>query len=255
MNGCDRYGTMVAARAFDALEPAEAQAFDAHLASCPACREALTACETLPILLDLAGGVDTQIPAPSPLLEASVVAGVGALSPPRRRRRSTPGRRTAPQRRPAHGSARRARRPALVLAAVLALLVLTGALIAGPLAGERQPAALRASVSVRMLGSGAEPGAAATATLRYRRWGTAVDLQVSHLAPTRGEEIYELWFVAPQGRLSAGTFTVGATGRAQVTLAAAAHPGHYRMLGITLEPDGIHPGRHGPNILRAPLPA
>lgn len=50
-----------------------------------------------------------------------------------------------------------------------------------------------------------------------------------------------MWFVSPGGRVSAGTFTVGTSGHATVTLATAGHPGQYSTLGVTLEPAGSTP--------------
>ncbi|WP_249010583.1 anti-sigma factor [Conexibacter sp. DBS9H8] len=241
MTGCDRYGDLVAGYGFDALEAAERARFEAHLPGCPRCREAVTEVQRLRPLLDLAGGVEAATPEPPAMLEASVLAAIphtGTFRPRRRNRGEHP-----------HATSRRSPRrrlvPVLAAAVLIAILAVT---VPGP--GSPTPAGFR----LRLASSGLQPHASAVALVRYRPWGTQVDLSVEHLAPTRGKEIYEAWFVSPHGRMSAGTFTVGASGHVQVTLAAAAHRGGYRMLGITLEPDGLHPGHHGPNVLRTRLP-
>lgn len=135
---------------------------------------------------------------------------------------------------------------ALALAAVLALVVI----------GVTQlPASSPRSVRLTLAPSAVARASRAVAILRPHPWGTEVDLQAQHLTPTHGTQIYEMWFVSPRGRVSAGTFTVGPQGHAIVTLACAAHAGQYRPLGVTLEPDGHNPAKQGPNILHANLHA
>jgi hypothetical protein len=246
MNGCDRYADLVAGYGFDALTPDEQARFVAHLPGCLECAEAVSELRALRPLLDLAGGVEATSPEPPAMLEASVLAAIprqpttGRLTRPSLRR-SRPGA-PATVARPSRG---RRLVPVLALAALVTIL---GVSVLAP--GRSAPSGF----TLTLADSGVQPRAHAVALIRYRPWGTEVELSVKHLAPTRGPEIYEAWFVSPYGRMSAGTFTVGASGHAQVTLAAGAHRGGYRTLGITLEPDGLHPGRHGPNILRARLP-
>jgi len=243
MPECGQIGPLLAAFAFDALDERERAAVQAHLEGCPACRCQLALYRTLPGFLDLAGAGEPKIAAPPPLLEATVVAGIPAAhrSTPRagaRIRRLTVGRQWA---------------------AVGALVVALGvaAAVAALLSRSRAaPSAIRLTLA----SSGLQPHAVAQVLLRKHPWGTEVDL-VAQLAPTHGKEVYEVWFVAAHGRLSAGTFTVPA-GRRQVSVRLAsaarlgrlARPGQYRYLGITLQPSGLDPGRLGSNVLRVRLP-
>jgi anti-sigma-K factor RskA len=246
MSSCRDVERLLAAHAFAALDPDEHQAVETHLAGCAECRRAYDQLTELPTLLDLAGSSEARIASPPPLLEASVLAALPAGHEPHASRRPRFGRRSW---RPATGGWRgvsvRVLAPGLV--AVLALVVV--------IAVSQPPASSPRTVKLTLAPSPLAPAARAVATLRFRPWGTEVDLQAQHLAPTRGTQIYEMWFVSPRGRVSAGTFTVGAQGHVTVILASAAHPGQYRTLGVTLEPDGLHPARRGPNILHADLHA
>jgi len=242
VSGCAAIERLLAAAAFDALDADESRAVDLHVAECDECRRELDALRALRPLLDVAGGVHATIPAPPPLLEASVLAAL-----PRRGVRRLPRRRAGRIR-----SSRAMTRRGGLLGPLAALLAAAGAalaLLAG--GGPGSPPTIR----LRLIASSSQPRAMATALLQPRPWGTRVLLDVARLAPTRGTQVYELWFVSPRGRLSGGTFTVGPDARVRVTLAAAARPGQYTAVGITLEPDGLHPARLGPNVLRAALPS
>lgn len=61
------------AHAFVALEPDEQRRVEAYLAGCRGCHEAHEQLADLSRFLDLAGGTETPIQAPLPLLEASVL--------------------------------------------------------------------------------------------------------------------------------------------------------------------------------------
>ncbi len=97
--------------------------------------------------------------------------------------------------------------------------------------------------------------ASATAVLRPDRAATRIDLRLDDLPPTGAGELYELWFVQGDGRVSAGTFTVPDVGDVHVSLRSAARPGRYERIGITREPDGVDPARNGPNVLAGRLPS
>lgn len=73
------------------------------------------------------------------------------------------------------------------------------------------------------------------------------------LPPTTQGEIYEVWLVRGDARVSAGTFTTRAAEEVNVTLTSAARPAAYDRIGITLEPDGADPARNGPNVLAGEL--
>jgi anti-sigma-K factor RskA len=246
MTSCREVDVLLAAHAFAALEPDEHEAVESHLAGCADCRRAYSRLTELPTLLDLAGSTQARIASPPPLLEASVLAALPACG-----RRHPHRRPRALRRRPAHATAtgwqRTSVRPiALGLMAALALVAF----------GLTQlPASSPRTVKLTLVPTPLAPASHAVAILRSRPWGTEVDLQAQHLTPTHGTQIYEVWFVSARGRVSAGTFTVGAQGHVTVTLACAAHAGQYNTLGVTLEPDGLNPARRGPNILHAKLQA
>lgn len=215
---------LLGAHALGALEPDEARSVAAHLASCAACRTEHARLAGIPALLDLASSAP---PATAPAdLEARVL---GALP--------------APARRP-----RRRWRPVGVgvLAGAAAMLLLLA--VTGSLGGD---ASEPTATTVQLTGA----GAAATAVLRDGPGGTRVELTADRLMATRAGEVYELWFVSADGRVSAGTFTSDGSGDRRVTLNTAARPGGYARIGITREPDGLDPNRNGPNVLTGRLPS
>jgi hypothetical protein len=242
---CEEMSQLLAGHVFEALEEDERVIVQDHLEHCADCRLVHSRLQELPGLLDLAGGVEATIPRPPPLLEASVVARMGYRSP------SGSG---LGEPAVSRGSVRRgfSRRLQFALAAAGTVLAVAVAATLAIVTSSRSPAS--AAQVLRLAAAARQPQARAVAVLRRRAWGTQVELRIGHLTPTRGREVYELWFVSSAGRLSGGTFTVGRSGRAIVTLASAAHPGQYQMIGITVQPDGLHPGRVGPNVLRARIP-
>jgi hypothetical protein len=64
--------------------------------------------------------------------------------------------------------------------------------------------------------------------LRLEAWG---------LPPCKREQYYELWLVEGNDRVSAGSFTVGQSGRVDVRLNAPNFAGSYPKVGITAEHD------------------
>jgi anti-sigma-K factor RskA len=248
MSSCRDFEVLLAAHAFAVLEPDEHQAVETHLAGCAECRHAYSQLAGLPGLLDLAGSTEASIASPPPLLEVSVLAALPPAAADASHLRHRP---RLARRRSHHETATRrrgvrVRSLAPALTAVLALVLF---------AVTQLPASSPGSVKLTLAPSPLAPTARAIAILRSRPWGTEVDLQAQHLAPTHGTQIYEMWFVSARGRVSAGTFTVGTQGHVVVTLACAAHAGQYRTLGVTLEPNGLNPARLGPNILHANLHA
>lgn len=98
-----------------------------------------------------------------------------------------------------------------------------------------------------------ESSASASARMRTGAAGTQVHLQGRRLPPTKRGEIYEVWLVRGNGRVSAGTFTVATGGEISVTLTTAARPAGYDQIGVTREPDATDPARNGPNVLAGRL--
>lgn len=234
MTNCPEMEPLVASYAFGALEGDEHLRVERHLAQCSECRDALATLADLPGFLDLAGGAETTIQTPSPLLEASVIAALPLH------------RRPSPRTRRGDGLRGRGTRP---LAAAAVLVIVSVVL------SQLGPGSIDHSVHLTLRPSANAPEARAIVRLLPHPWGTEVDLTAHGLKPTQGPQIYEVWFVSPRGRVSAGTFTVGPRGSVTVRLAAAARENQYSNLGITREPDGLNPSRRGPNILRASLHA
>lgn len=221
------------------LDPGDDDRVRAHLSTCADCRREHERLQRLPMLLDL---LPAQAPAelatPPAGMEDTVLAGLRP-APSRRWRLESAGRRWGELR----------ARSSLALGSALAgaaaavgVLALTGAFDS---AGEPTD-----SVTLSAPGSAAR----ATAVLRGKGEGTSVALRVQGLPATRGGEVYEVWFVRRDGRVSAGTFAVGGDGEAQLELTTAATPDGYERIGITREPDGLDPARNGPNVLAARLP-
>jgi hypothetical protein len=222
-----------------AIDPADDDRVRAHLAACAECRREHERLQGLPVLLDLLPAQpSTDLATPPAGMEDTVLAGLR----PARRRRWRPG-----------AASRRwgglPSRPSLALgsglagaAAAVGILAFTGSLETGTEQTD--------SVTLAAPGSPAR----ATAVLRTKGAGTHVALRVQDLPPTRGGEVYEVWFVRGDGRVSAGTFALGGDGEADLELSTAATADGYERIGITREPDGLDPARNGPNVLAARLP-
>jgi hypothetical protein len=217
-----------------ALDEHDAARVLAHLDRCEACRSTHEALVAVPALLELVEPHPAQrVSPPGPDVEAGVLADFA-------RARARGG----------GGSVRRWSRrlglarplPAALggalggAAVTLAALVLAGAFREGP-----------ATQAVTL--TSRDTTATARATLGSAGTGTRVDLRVQGLPPTRGGEVYEVWFVRRDGRVSAGTFTVPRRDEVRVQLASAARVGEYRRLGVSREPDGLDPARNGPSVL------
>lgn len=239
MTGCDDTRPLLGSYALGGLEPGEAAQVERHLTTCEDCRQEYAQLAPLPALLDLVDPDTSARPVPAPHLEDSVLAGFAAG---RSARREQPVR----ARRPARRTPRwRIALPSGLAgaAAAVAVLAVTGTLSPRTDGGRDVTLASPA-------GSG---DARAQARLTRTDAGTRVELE-ARLPPLRRGEVYELWFVRGQGRVSAGTFTVDADGRADVRLIAAARGTGYDRLGITREPDALDPARNGPSVVVGALP-
>jgi len=207
-----------------ALDPGEMAAFEQHLAGCDTCRAEVDELQGLPELMERA----------APPVEV----------PPGLRERTF----AAVERAAADGQRRG---PLLRLAAVAAALVvaLVGGVVVTQSGGGRG--------EVIELALAAQPGQTGRATVELRRVGdgVAIDMEVSGLAPNPPGSVYECWFVGPgdtleqPNRVSAGTFTVGASGRASLRMHSAADLRRFPVMGVTLETDGGKPERTGEKIL------
>ena len=207
-----------------ALDPGETAAFEQHLAGCDACRAEVDDLQGLPELMDRAA---PPIEVPPGLRERTFAAVEQAA-----------------------GARRRA--PLLRLVAVAAALVvaLLGGVVVSQLGGGGRGEVIELALA-------AQPGRTGRATAELRRVddGVAIDMEVSGMAPNPPGSVYECWFVG-QGdtleqpnRVSAGTFTIGASGRASLRMHSAADLRRFPVMGVTLETDGGRPERTGEKIL------
>jgi hypothetical protein len=78
------------------------------------------------------------------------------------------------------------------------------------------------------------------------------DLAVRGLNPSGNGRQYQLWFIAPQGAVSGGTFT--AAPGTTINLSSAHMPAGIRAVIITLEPEAGTQTPSGPEVLRAAAP-
>jgi Anti-sigma-K factor rskA/Putative zinc-finger len=91
-----------------------------------------------------------------------------------------------------------------------------------------------------------------SATVQTTGVGREVTITIGRLHDPRPDGLYELWFVAPDGRrVSGGTFHPDDAGRGTVRLVGAADPKVYTRISVSLEPADGNPRRQGPDVLRA----
>lgn len=233
MTRCDDTRLLLGSYTIGGLEADETAQVEHHLHTCAACRQAHAELAPLPALMNLIEPSRALDASPSPHLEGLVVASLPS------RRPTTP-----------HSRWRWLRLPDLRIAAAIALAgaALTVAVpVTGVLSGT--DVKTRQIILAAPLADGQ---GRATAQLASTATGTRVELD-ARLPVLRDGEVYELWFVRGNGRVSAGTFTVDPDGRAQVRLSTAAEITRYERLGITREPDALDPARNGPSVVVAAL--
>lgn len=212
-----------------ALEPAERAGFEEHLAGCERCQAEVAELRGLPELLEQAAP-PTEVP---PWLRERTFAAVERAAAQQRRRR----------------------RLRLALTAAAACLVLVVAFAGGYTMSQVGPFADRGRVIEFALAAPDGGAARATAKVRQVGDGLAITMEVSGLAPNPPGSVYECWYVGPgdsverPNRVSAGTFTVGADGRASLRMHSAADLQRYPAMGVTLERDRGNPARTGDKVL------
>jgi hypothetical protein len=223
VTGCRDYGDLVGPYVLGALEPAEVEEMNRHLAECDRCALERRRLAGLPALLDAAQADDT-IADLSPQLEDAVLDQFV-----RERARSARPRR----------SWRRFAIPAAAAATVIVAVVL--ALL---LPGGDQSAYARAelwSMSGQVLGN---------ASVEEVDGGTRVQLRAHHLPVSRGA-VYELWCVRTDGRwINGGSFHARSDGTAAAQLTAAVSPGEYHVVVVTRRSAG---GERGAEVMRGKL--
>jgi anti-sigma factor RsiW len=235
MTACDDTRLLLGSYALGGLDDGETVQVERHLGTCEACRREHAELVRLPALLDLVEPDSSVLPQPSSRLEDAVVAGFAAQRSGATSRGD--GSRTRRTRRPPRW---RVALPSALAGAAAAVGALGIAGVLSSSADDGRPVTLTSPSGVG--------GARAQARLTDTSAGTAVELE-AELPPLRRGEVYELWFVRAGGRVSAGTFTVGPDGRADLRLITAARGPGYGRVGITREPDALDPGRNGPSVV------
>ena len=197
--------------ALGSLDPDDADRFAEHLKSCADCRAAVAELGPAARLLQTAAPAAS----PPPGLEARTLARVRQASQRRAKARRWRGLST--------------RMLALAAAIVVAAGVSVGLLLSASPAGESYSIALH---------SAAGTTASAQAVARETSAGWSIQLTVAHLAKLPSGQYYECWWTG-QGNKSApipaGSFTVGASGAANVQMWSAANPDDFPTMQITTE--------------------
>ena len=198
-----------------ALDPQEERAVEEHLDGCEACRE-----ETRELrlaherLADLADATRT----PPHELKGRVVADMPGRTPGV----PTPGRRIPPW---------------AAVAAVLCAIAVLGVLFSSGLSDLFAP-----EVATTLRPTPLAPGAGGELRIERSSANTRAELEVWDLPPLEEGEYYELWFGKGEGRVSAGTFTVGEEGRVTCQMTVPAETvGDYERVGITRERFPVEP--------------
>ena len=187
------------------LEPSEEREIEAHLRECVVCREEADGLRIAhERLLDLVHATE----APPRDLEERVVAEI-----------------------PTHQDRRRLPAWMAAVAAVFCVLAVLGAIFVPGLSGGRALASAILSPTDRA------PDAGGEVSIEDAGDNTEVRLEAWGLPACEDDRYYELWLVEGEERVSAGTFTVGPSGRVEVNMNAPDFAGSYPAVGITYEHD------------------
>ena len=187
------------------LEPREEREIEDHLRECAGCREETDGLRIAhERLLDLVHASE----APPRDLEERVVAEI-----------------------PTHQDRRRLPAWMAVVAAVFCVLVVLGAIFVPGLSGGR------ALASATLRPTDRAPDAGGEVSIEDAGDNTEVRLKAWGLPACEDDRYYELWLVEGEERVSAGSFTVGPSGRVEVNMNAPDFAGSYPAVGITYEHD------------------
>jgi hypothetical protein len=91
--------------------------------------------------------------------------------------------------------------------------------------------------SANLSPTGRAPGAGGEVSIRGTGENMEMRLEAWGLPPCKSEQYYELWLVEGDERVSAGSFSVGQSGRVEVTLSAPNFAASYPSVGVTAEYD------------------
>jgi hypothetical protein len=187
------------------LESREESEIEDHLRECAGCREEANGLRIAhERLLDLVYA--TEVPPQN--LEERVVAAI-----PRRHDR---------RRLPAWVAA---------VAAVFCVLAVIGTILVPGLSGGR------ALASATLTPTDLASDAGGRVSIEDANGNMEVSLKAWGLPPCEHESYYELWLVEGEERVSAGTFTVGPSGKVDVNMNAPGFARSYPAVGITYEHD------------------
>jgi hypothetical protein len=182
------------------LEPYEEREVEDHLQRCASCKQEA---QELRLVHERLADLAYSTEAPPKDLRARVVAGIP--------------RREAGRRVPIWVAAVAA---AFCVLAVLGVIITPDPRASANLSPTGRAPVAGGEVSIRGTGENME--------MRLEAWG---------LPPCKSEQYYELWLVEGHERVSAGSFTVGQSGRVDVRLNVPGFAGSYSKVGVTAEYD------------------
>jgi len=185
------------------LEPYEEREVEDHLQRCTSCRQEA---QELRLVHERLADLAYSTEAPPEDLRARVVAGI-----PRRE------------------AGRRVPIWVAAVAAAFCVLAVLGVIITPDLFGAR--------ASANLSPTGRAPDAGGKVSIRGTGENMEMRLEAWGLPPCKSEQYYELWLVEGHERVSAGSFTVGQSGRVDVRLNVPGFAGSYSKVGVTAEYD------------------
>ena len=185
------------------LEPYEEREVEDHLQRCTSCRQEA---QELRLVHERLADLAYSTEAPPKDLRARVVAGI-----PRRE------------------AGRRVPIWVAAVAAAFCVLAVLGVIITPDLFGAR--------ASANLSPTGRAPDAGGEVSIRGTGENVEMRLEAWGLPPCKSEQYYELWLVEGHERVSAGSFTVGQSGRVDVRLNVPGFAGSYSKVGVTAEYD------------------
>jgi anti-sigma-K factor RskA len=184
------------------LEPHEERDVEDHLQECASCRQEA---QELRLAHERLAGLAYSTETPPPDLKERVVAGIQ------------------------RHEARRLPSWVAAIAAAFCILAVLAVILTPDLFGGRASANLNPTDRA--------PDAGGEVSIQGTGENMAMHLEAWGLPPCKREQYYELWLVEGKDRVSAGSFTVGQSGRVDVKLNAPNFAGSYPKVGITAEHD------------------
>jgi hypothetical protein len=236
-----------AAWALGALDPGEAERFQAHLPSCGGCGIAVAEFEQVARAL---AQPPLELEPPADLQARTLASVQHAVMSAKQAQENQP-----PARAPVPVKASRWWHwrwnfPVFSVAAALGAAVVA---IVAVVAQVVQTAPAQA-LTVIPLHAASGSAASGQATAVHSDGGWSIRLTVHHLPPLGPGKFYECWYAGPGNRpghpelITAGTFTVGPGGTGSFTMWSAANPQLFKTMQITAERPGAG-GQHGHVIL------